>query len=106
MWQTYRNSLLLLGSKEEFKCLQGCESLEFYIHNTYKTSHGTVEGSKDQSAEECNCSISLVVPSEIFSCSQALVIWEVLHTYVIFGRLAKYYKMLNWNLFSFENPFL
>lgn len=36
----------LLGLKEEFKSLQGCESLEFYIHYIHKTSHGTVEAGK------------------------------------------------------------
>lgn len=35
-----------LTGKEEFKSLQGGESLEFYIHNTCKTRHGTVEGGK------------------------------------------------------------
>lgn len=61
---------------------------------------------RDQSAGEHNCSISLVVPSEKFTWSQALVIWEVLNACVIFGRSANYYKMLYQNLFSFENPFL
>lgn len=43
---------------------------------------------------------------KMFFCSQALVIWKDLNAYVIFGRSANYYKMLNRNLFSFENPFL
>lgn len=61
---------------------------------------------RDHSAGEHNCDISLFVPSENFTCSQALVIWQVLTAYVIFGRSANYSKTLNQNLFSFENPLL
>lgn len=58
---------------------------------------------QDLSAEVFNGIISLVVPSQNFTCGQALIIRDIFDAYVIFGKSTNHYKMLNLNLFSSEN---